>query len=54
MAWYLKDVHAYAGERKRAGGLAGLFYGYEQVPEDWLSVIKKRDWIEGLCETKMD
>ena len=33
-----------------AGGLAGLYYGYEPIPEDWLSAIKRRDWIEGMCE----
>ena len=32
-----------------AGGLAGLYYGYEAIPEGWLSEIKKRDWIEKLC-----
>ena len=33
-----------------AGGLAGLYYGYEGIPEDWLKEIKRRDWIEELCE----
>lgn len=32
-----------------AGGLAGLFYGYEAFPKDWLKVIAKREWIEELC-----
>ena len=32
-----------------AGGLAGLYYHYESMPEEWLSVIQKRDWIEELC-----
>lgn len=32
-----------------AGGLAGLFYGYGQIPEAWLSVLQKREWVEGLC-----
>ena len=31
------------------GGLAGLYYGYEDIPEDWLSVIQRREWIESLC-----
>ena len=31
-----------------AGGLAGLFYGYDGIPQDWLDVIQKRDWIENL------
>ena len=33
-----------------AGGLAGLYYGFEEIPKDWLAVIKKREWIEGMCE----
>ena len=33
-----------------AGGLAGLYYGYEEIPKDWLAVIKKREWIEGMCQ----
>lgn len=32
-----------------AGGLAGLYYGYEAIPKEWLSVIKKREWIEEMC-----
>ena len=32
-----------------AGGLAGLYYGYDSIPEDWLSAIKRREWIEGIC-----
>ncbi len=33
-----------------AGGLAGLYYGYENIPGEWLNVIKKREWIEKLSE----
>lgn len=32
-----------------AGGLAGLHYGVESIPEEWLSVIAKRDFIIQLC-----
>ena len=32
-----------------AGGLAGLYYGYAQIPEEWLSAILRRDWIEEMC-----
>lgn len=32
-----------------AGGLAGLYYGYEAIPEEWLSVIRKREWLEEMC-----
>lgn len=31
-----------------AGGLAGLFYGQDGIPQDWLDVIQKRDWIENM------
>ena len=33
-----------------AGGLAGLYYGYEAIPEAWLAALQRRDWIEALCE----
>ncbi len=33
-----------------AGGLAGLYYGYNEIPKDWLSVIKRREWIEEICQ----
>ena len=33
-----------------AGGLAGLAYGYENIPKEWLNVIVKKDWINKLCE----
>ena len=33
-----------------AGGLAGLYYGYESIPAEWLSVIRSREWIEELCD----
>jgi ADP-ribosylglycohydrolase len=32
-----------------AGGLAGLYYGYEAIPQEWLAVIKRREWIEDMC-----
>lgn len=32
-----------------AGGLADLYYGYDSIPEQWLSVIAKKDHIEDLC-----
>jgi len=31
-----------------AGGLAGLYYGYNSIPKEWLDVIAKRDYIESL------
>ncbi len=33
-----------------AGGLAGLYCGYEEIPDEWLSVIKDRNMVEELCE----
>ena len=32
-----------------AGGLAGLYYGYQSIPAAWVQEIKKREWIEELC-----
>ena len=32
------------------GGLAGLFYGFEEIPRQWTQEIKKQEWIEQLCE----
>lgn len=31
-----------------AGGLAGLFYDYEAIPEDWLATLQRREWIEEM------
>ena len=31
------------------GGLAGLYYGYDEIPKEWLDTIPKRDWIEELA-----
>lgn len=33
-----------------AGGLAGLYYGYDAIPGEWLTAIQRREWIEELCE----
>lgn len=32
-----------------AGGLAGLAYGYEAIPQDWLKVLRRRECIEHAC-----
>lgn len=32
-----------------AGGLAGLYYGHEAIPNRWTSVIVRREYIEQLC-----
>ena len=33
-----------------AGGLAGLFYGYEGIPKAWKDAIIMEEEIEALCE----
>ncbi|GFI22817.1 ADP-ribosyl-[dinitrogen reductase] glycohydrolase [Lachnospiraceae bacterium] len=33
-----------------AGGLAGIYYGLVEIPEDWLKVLARRQYIEELCE----
>jgi len=33
-----------------AGGLAGLYYGYDAIPKEWLEKIQKRLWIKRMCE----
>ena len=33
-----------------AGGLAGALYGMEAIPEQWLCNLKKREFIEKMCE----
>ena len=30
------------------GGLAGLYYGYDNIPDKWKSKLQKRDWIDSL------
>ncbi len=31
------------------GGLAGVYYGYENMPREWLETIQRREWIEEMC-----
>ena len=33
-----------------AGGLAGALYGLDAIPEEWLVKLKRRDYIEDMCE----
>lgn len=33
-----------------AGGLAGALYGYDAIPEEWRKNLKRRDYIEELCD----
>lgn len=32
------------------GGLAGIYYGYESIPVDWLNEIDRLDEVHALCE----
>ena len=32
-----------------AGGLAGIYYEYKNIPEHWLEIIIRREWIEDIC-----
>lgn len=32
-----------------AGGLAGMYYGYESIPPQWNAKIAKAEYIAGLC-----
>lgn len=33
-----------------AGGVAGIIYGVEAIPIEWLNVLKRRDYLEKICE----
>ncbi len=33
-----------------AGGLAGIYYGIENIPEKWISVLARKNDIDDLCE----
>lgn len=33
-----------------AGGMAGLFYGIDQIPAAWLDVLKKREYLENIAD----
>lgn len=28
-----------------AGGLAGIFYGMDEIPKEWVEILAKKDWI---------
>lgn len=32
-----------------AGGLAGIYYGTDQIPKEWLTALAKKQYIEELC-----
>lgn len=31
------------------GGLAGIYYGFDDIPEEWISDIPQIDYVFGLC-----
>lgn len=33
-----------------ACGLAGALYGYDAIPKEWLETLKRRDYIEAMCD----
>ncbi len=33
-----------------AGGLAGIYYGAEAIPTEWLATLKRRDYLEKIAE----
>ncbi|MBQ4404830.1 MAG: ADP-ribosylglycohydrolase family protein [Selenomonadaceae bacterium] len=33
-----------------AGGLTGIFYGAESIPAEWLATLKRRDYLEKICD----
>ena len=37
-----------------AGGLAGIYYGYDDIPRHWLDQIAKFDYIDGLIDDFAD
>ncbi|WP_228435840.1 ADP-ribosylglycohydrolase family protein [Chryseobacterium pennipullorum] len=32
------------------GGIAGIYYGFENIPEEWIAELVRKDDIEKLCE----
>ena len=34
-----------------AGGLAGLYYSEDAIPEAWLKALQRREWIEGMISS---
>ena len=33
-----------------AGGLAGILYGYDNIPKEWTDTLVKNDMISKLCD----
>lgn len=32
------------------GGLAGLFYGFDDIPSQWIQVIQRKEWIDQMTK----
>ena len=32
-----------------AGGLAGIYYGLEEIPEEWLSKLQRKECLEKIA-----
>ncbi|AZA52689.1 ADP-ribosylglycohydrolase family protein [Chryseobacterium sp. G0201] len=32
------------------GGIAGIYYGFENIPEEWIAELVRKEDIENLCE----
>ena len=37
-----------------AGGLAGLWYGFEYIPSEWVDALAKKEWILQMCDAFAD
>ena len=37
-----------------AGGLAGIYYGFDSIPKRWIAQIPRREWIEDMCGKMME
>lgn len=33
-----------------AGSMAGIIYGYDSIPKEWLDTLVKREYLEELCD----
>ena len=33
-----------------AGGLAGVYYGMEEIPKEWIYLLPEKEWIVELIE----
>lgn len=36
------------------GGIAGIYYGFESIPKEWVDVLARKEDIEILCEKFMN